>query len=130
MMPAAMKLMDVKGTSKVVEIPVHLRYDFSNKKDHCYFSSAGFSSYILTKESNQYHTFLNGAEYMLYGTYKNNRGYFAASFDLAIGYEKNFGKKSNIRFQPYVQLPIKGIGVGNLHVMSAGVHIAITRSSR
>ena len=130
MMPAAMKVMDVKGTSKVVEIPVHLRYDFSNKKDHHYFSLAGFSSYILTKESNQYHTSLNGAEYMMYGTYKNNRGYFAASLDLAIGYEKNIGKTSNIRFQPYIQLPVKGIGVGNLHVMSTGVHIAITRSSQ
>ena len=130
MMPAAMKVMDVKGTSKVVEIPVHLRYDFSNKKDHHYFSLAGFSSYILTKESNQYHTSLNGAEYMIYGTYKNNRGYFAASLDLAIGYEKNIGKTSNIRFQPYIQLPVKGIGVGNLHVMSTGVHIAITRSSQ
>lgn len=129
-MPAAMKVMEVKGASKVVEIPVHLRYDVFNKKDHRFFSSAGFSSYILTKESNQYHTSLNGTEGIMYGTYKTNRSYFAASFDLAIGYEKNFGKKSNIRFQPYVQLPVKGIGVGNLKVMSTGVHIAITRSSQ
>ena len=128
-MPAATKVMEVKGTSKVLEIPVHLRYDFFNKKDHRYFSSAGFSSYILTKESNQYRTSLNGIESMMYGTYKKNRSYFAASLDLAVGYEKNFGKKNNIRFQPYIQLPVKGIGVGNLHVMSTGVHIAITRSS-
>jgi hypothetical protein len=129
-MPAAMKVMDVKGTSTVLEIPVHLRYDVFNKKDHRFFSLAGFSSYILTNESNQYHTSLNGTEGIMYGTYKTNRSYFAASFDLAIGYEKNFGKKSNIRFQPYVQLPVKGIGVGNLKVMSTGVHIAITRSSQ
>ncbi|MBA2746084.1 MAG: PorT family protein [Flavisolibacter sp.] len=130
MMPAAMKVMDVKGTSKVVEIPVYLRYNVLNKKEHRFFSSAGFSSYILTKESNQYFTSLNGTEGIMYGTYKTNRSYFAASFDLAIGYEKNFGKKSSIRFQPYVQLPVKGIGVGNLKVMSTGVHIAITRSSQ
>ncbi len=130
MMPAAMKVIEVNGASKVVEIPVHLLYDFSSKLDHRYFFSAGFSSYILTTESNRYHTSLNGAEYMMYGTYKNNRSYFAASLDLAIGYEKNIGKKSNIRFQPYVQLPVKGIGVGNLKVTSAGVHIAITRSAQ
>ena len=129
-MPAATKVMEVRGTSKVLEIPVHLRYDFFNKKDHRYFSSAGFSSYILTKESNQYRTSLNGIESMMYGTYKKNRSYFAASLDLAVGYEKNFGKKNNIRFQPYIQLPVKGIGVGNLHVMSTGVHIAITRSAQ
>ena len=130
MMPAGMKVMEVKGASMVVEIPVHLRYDVFNKKGHRFFSSAGFSSYILTKESNQYHTSLNGTEGIMYGTYKTNRSYFAASLDLAVGYEKNFGKKSNIRFQPYIQLPLKGIGVGNLKVMSTGVHIAITQSSQ
>jgi len=130
MMPAAMKVMDVKGTSKVVQIPLHLRYDVFNKKDHRFFSSVGFSSCILTKESNQYHTSLNGTEAMMYATYKKNRGYFATSLDLAVGYEKNFGKKSNIRIQPYLQLPVKGIGVGNLKVMSTGIHIAITRSAQ
>ncbi|MEO7293013.1 MAG: porin family protein, partial [Ginsengibacter sp.] len=130
MMPAGMKVIEVKGASNVVEIPVHLRYDIVNKKKSRFFSSAGFSSYILTKESNKYYTSLNGTDYIMYGTYKNNPSYFAASLDLAVGYEKNFGKKSNIRFQPYVQLPIKGIGVGNLKVTSAGVHIAITRSAQ
>ncbi len=130
MMPSAMKVIDVKGASMVVEIPVHLRYDVLAKKDHRFFSSAGFSSYILTKESNRYHTSLNGTEGMMYATYKKNRGYFAASLDLAIGYEKNIGKKSSIRIQPYVQVPIKGIGVGSLKVMSPGVHIAITRSAQ
>jgi len=127
MMPAAMKVMDVKGASILVEIPLHVRYDVLAKKDHRFFSSAGISSYILTKESNQYHTSLNGTEAMMYATYKKNRGYFAASLDLAIGYEKNIGKKSSIRIQPYIQVPIKGIGVGSLKVMSPGVHIAYRR---
>ena len=129
-MPAAMKVMDVKGASKLVEIPLHLHYNVVNKKGNRFFSAAGISSSILAEESNQYHTSLNGAEGMMYATYKKNRGYFAASFDLAIGYEKNIGKNNNIRIQPYVQLPVKGIGVGDLKVMSTGIHIAITRSSQ
>ncbi len=128
MMPAAMKVMEVKGASKFVEIPVHLRYDVFRKKSHRFFSSAGFSSSVLTEESNQYHTSLNGTEGMMYATYRKKRSYFAASFDLAIGYEKNIGTKANIRIQPYIQLPVKGIGVGNLKVMSPGLHLVITRS--
>jgi hypothetical protein len=129
MMPAGMKVVEVKGSSEVVEIPVHLRYDLFSKKNHRFFSSAGFSYYIVTKESNEYHTSLNGTDYMMYGTYKNNKGLFAASLDLAIGYEKNIGKKNNIRFGPYIQLPLKGIGVGNVQVMSSGLHLAFTRSA-
>ncbi len=129
MMPAAMKVMKLRGTSKVLEIPLHLRLDIFNNRNHRFFSSVGFSSFLLTRESNEYQTSLNGTEELILAHYKTNRNYLGASIDLAVGYEKNIGKKNNIRFQPYLQLPVKGIGVGNLKVMSTGLHIAITRSA-
>ena len=126
-MPSAMKIMAVDGYSKMIEIPVLLRYDFIQNSRRSFFSSAGFSSYILTSEDNQYHTSMNGTEEMMYGTYKNNKRYFAASIDLGIGYAQNFGNKNNIRFQPYLQIPLKGVGVGDLQIMGAGLFIAFTR---
>jgi hypothetical protein len=126
-MPSAMTVMEVDGSTGVIEIPVHFRYDVFKNLGRRFFSSTGFSSYIVTKESNQYHAAMNGAEEMVYGTYKNNRRYFAASADLSIGYEQNLGKKNKIRLQLYVKLPLKGIGVGDLQVMSRGLQAGITR---
>ena len=126
-MPSAMTVMEVDGSTSVIEMPVHFRYDVFRNFKHSFFSSTGFSSYIITKESNQYHASLNGAEEMVYGTYKNAKRYFAASLDLAVGYEHNLGKKNKIRLQPYIKLPLKGIGVGDLQVMSIGLHTGITR---
>jgi hypothetical protein len=128
-MPPPMKLMDVRGTSQVIQIPVHFRYDIFQSKNHHFFSSAGLSSFVLTKESNEYHISKNGTEAMMYGTYKINKSYLAASIDLSVGYERNFGNNNNIRLQPYIQLPVKGIGVGDIQVLSTGFHIAITRST-
>ena len=128
-MPAAMKIMAVDGYSKMIEIPIVLRYDFITNSKHSFFSSAGFSSYILTNENNQYHTTMNGTEQMMYGTYKNNKQYFAASVELGIGYAQNFGNKNNIRFQPYLQIPLKGVGVGALQITGAGLRVAITRQA-
>ena len=68
---------------------------------------------------------MNGAEQMMYGHYDNNRHYFAAAADIGIGYEQALGTKNNIRLQPYIQLPLKGIGVGQLQLMGAGVRVAI-----
>ena len=126
-MPSAMKIMAVDGYSKMIEIPVLLRYDFVQNSKRSFFSSAGFSSYILANENNQYHTSMNGTEQMMYGTYKNNKRYFAASLDLGIGYSQKFGNKNNIRFQPYLQIPLKGVGVGDLQIMGAGLRVALTR---
>jgi hypothetical protein len=126
-MPSAMKIMAVDGYSKMIEIPVLFRYGFVQNSKRSFFSSAGFSSYILANENNQYHTSVNGTEQMMYGTYKNNKRYFAASLDLGIGYAQNFGNKNNIRFQPYLQIPLKGVGVGDLQIMGAGLRIALTR---
>lgn len=126
-MPPSMKVKEVDGSTRVIEMPVSLRYDILKNKKQNFFSSAGFSSYLVDKESNRYHTSLNGIEEMAYATYKNNRSYFASSINLSIGYEQNIGKKNTIRFQPYIQLPVKGIGVGDLQVMSTGLYIGIIR---
>lgn len=126
-MPSSTKIMEVDGSSKVIEIPLHIRYAVLQNSRRNIFSSAGFSSYILTREYNQYHTSANGSMQMMYGTYKNNRSYFASSLDLSIGYEQNLSKNKSIRLQPYIQIPVKGIGMGDLPVMSTGLRIALVK---
>lgn len=129
MMPAGMQVMRVQGSSRVFEIPIHLHYDLINKNNRRVFSSTGFSSYIMTEESNKYFTSMNGIEEKLQGFYKPDRRYFIAAIDLGVGYEQSLGRKNVIRFQPYIQVPIKGIGIGNLPVTSTGLHIGISRSA-
>ena len=129
-MPQGMEMTEVHGSSNILGIPLHLRYDIFRRPGSRFFSSAGFSSYIMTGENNQYHTMLNGTEGKMNGSYKQNRGYFAASADLSAGYEINFGKKAFIRIEPYIQLPLKGIGVGHLPVKSTGIRLGITRSAQ
>lgn len=126
-MPAAMEMIEVHGSSRILELPLHLRYDLSIKDNHRLFSSAGFSSFIMTEENNQYHTLLNGTEGKMYSSYKKDRRYFAAAVEFGLGYEKDLGKKGHIRFEPYLQLPVRGIGVGHLPVRSAGLRIGLTR---
>ena len=129
-MPSGMHVMEIDGNTRVIEIPLHLRYTMFQNTKRSFFSLAGISSYIVDNEYNQYHTSMNGTEKMMYVTYKNNSGYFASSINLGIGYEQSLGKKRTIRFQPYVQLPLQGIGVGDLHVVSTGFYIGITRTAR
>ena len=129
-MPTDMKIMDVKSSTDFLQIPIHVRYDLKNRNDHRFFAAAGFSSYILFKESNSYHTMHNGNEAMMYSTYKNRDSYFAGSFDVSIGYEKDIGNTATLRIEPYLQLPLKGVGVGELQLKTAGARLVLTRSSK
>ena len=128
-MPSGMEMIEVHGSSRIIEIPLHLRYDFSDKANHRFYASTGFSSYIMTKEDNQYHTMLNGTDGKMTGSYSQDRRYFAASFDMSMGYEKDLGVKSHIRVEPFLQLPIRGIGIGQLPVRTAGLRLSLTGSA-
>jgi hypothetical protein len=125
-MPGA-EMMEVKGSSKVIRIPLHIRTDIIFQPTYRLFSSFGVSSYILTEENNQYEIMMNGSEEKMFGSYSRNKNYFAATADVSFGYERQLGN-NQIKFQPYLQIPVKGIGVGKLPIKSAGIRVGLTRS--
>ncbi len=129
-MPANMVLMDLRGRSNVMEIPIKLRYDFINKPSNKFFTTAGLSSYLLTKENNNYHAMVNGTENYMEKSYKENSVYGAASVNIGAGFEHRIVNQMLIRLEPYLQIPVKGIGVGSMPVTSAGIHIGIITNKR
>ncbi len=126
-MPGNMKVMSLQGTSTLLEIPVGVKYNFS-KKSNGFYGKAGVSTYLMTKESNQYKAMVSGQPQDINSTYKDNHMYGAAQLNLGVGYQHGLGKKFNIRVEPTIQIPLKGIGVGSLPVMSTGLQLVLTRN--
>ena len=122
-MPAGMQVLSLNGSSAVFEIPVKLKYNILLKNNANFFSTAGLTSYIMTKEKNNYLALINGSKQNITSTYKQANRYFAAAIDLSVGYEFNIQKNKNLRIEPYLQIPLKGIGVGIMPVTSTGLHI-------
>ena len=125
-MPSGMKLESVRGRSTILEIPLKAKFDVVEKKSYGLFAAAGLSSYILTKESNNYLALINGNHENLNGSYSGTNKYFTSALQISTGYEYKTRKKARIRIEPYVQIPLKGIGVGALPVLSTGVNLGIT----
>ena len=124
-MPNGMQLISIKGSCNILEIPLNAKYNFSKNNRQTFFASLGVSSYLLTKESNQYLATINGNQQNIRGLYKNNNSYLPGVVNVGFGYEKMIGKSLQIRFEPYVQIPIKGFGIGSLPIMTSGIHIGI-----
>lgn len=126
-MPANMSVNSLRSTSTVIEIPVAVKYNFSKKKNTLY-AKAGVSSYIMTKEANKYQAVVSGQQQQINSTYKDNHSYFASDIRISAGYQHTVGKKLNIRVEPFIQIPLKGIGVGNMPVTSTGLQLVLTRN--
>jgi hypothetical protein len=123
-----MKLESLEGKSRLVEIPLKLKYNIVRKRSWNVFSTAGLSSYVLNNERNNYLLLVNGTRQNMVSNYENASRYFAAAVDVSIGYELKASPRLRLRLQPYLQLPLKGIGVGSIPVKSMGLHAGIIRS--
>ncbi len=125
-MPTGMIIDNLKSKSSVIEIPLKVKYDFSAKKNSGLFVAGGVSSYIMMKERNMYSVIYNGTQQKMEGVYEKKDYGIPAVANLSFGYEHNVSRNINIRIEPYLKIPLQGMGVGSLPVTSAGLHVGIT----
>lgn len=126
-MPANMFVNSVQSTSTIIEMPVSVKYNFS-KKENTIYGKAGISTYIITKESNKYQAVVSGQQQEINSTYENNESYFASDLRISAGYQKRLAQKLNVRVEPFIQIPLRGIGVGNMPVTTMGMQLILTRN--
>jgi len=126
-MPSNMTVNSLDGSCSLVEIPLTVKYNFGKNKNG-FYTTAGVSTYIMTKEKNNYQATVSGQDQQIKSTYSNTKAYLATDLNFSAGYQQSIGKKLNIRVEPYIQIPLKGIGVGTMPVMSTGVHLVFTRN--
>jgi len=122
-------LKTVDGVCNMWEIPLNVRYNFSSSNNKMkWFATGGLSTYLMSKEK---YTFTG--EYWgnpnWHGTYNYNKPYkyWFSILNLSVGYEQRLGKIGNLRLEPFLRVPLAGIGTGDLSIMSAGLNIGITR---
>lgn len=125
-MPSGMIIKDLVSRSSIIEIPVKIKYNLLNSRKSAFFISGGFSTYIMTTEKNNYNVTLNGNEEKITGTYEKNDCRLPAVANISAGYEYKIAKHINIRVEPFLKIPLQGMGVGSLPVTSTGVQFGIT----
>lgn len=122
-------LTDVDGICYMWEIPLNVRYNFNPGAKTSWFATAGFSTYLMTHEKYAYGLEWPGSTSTYDSTWNFHKPsqYPFSIINLSAGFEQRLGKIGNLRIEPYVRLPLTGLGKGKLPIMSAGVNIGITR---
>ena len=118
-------ILSIEGDCNMYEIPLALRYDFVSKNSDSYFIKGGVSSYLMKKESYDYTAEFSGNTYPGKRTYANAGNNIFSIIELSAGYERAISHSTMIRIEPYVKIPLAGVGIGSMPISSAGIYLGI-----
>jgi len=127
-LPAYTSILTVNGSCNMFEIPISLRYDFPSGANHGFFIKGGFSSYLMKQEKYTANVDSSGFQWSYPFATDHPKNYFFSIVQLSGGYEFAIDRKTKISFEPYVKIPLQGIGVGSMPISSAGIYIGISYS--
>lgn len=121
-------LQKVEADCKVQEIPLLLSYNFGKKKQHQWSATAGVSTLLMKEETYDYFYKYNAWGPTInrsYSIYNQNKHPFSV-LTLAAGYQHQVGKKISLLLEPYIKLPLSGVGQGKIKLNSIGTQFTIT----
>jgi hypothetical protein len=115
-------LENVDANCKVYEIPLKLDYNFGKTKNHSWFVSGGISSYLMKKENYEYYFKTpTGQIYDKDWSISNKNKHFFSVLAISGGYQYSLNKQFSIIAEPYVNMPLTGIGAGKVKLNSGGI---------
>ncbi len=121
-------LLDMNGNCTMLEIPLNLQYSFALSRRGHFFLGSGLSTYIMKRESYAYTATQYGALWSSTVTYSNSGNYFMAILNVSAGYTLQWNKHLSFRVEPYVKVPVHGVGIGNLEISSYGAYFGLIYS--
>ena len=127
-LPPNTEMIALTGNCRMLELPVTLRYSFNDGKKKTFFTSAGFSSYLMQSEDYQYRYLYRSSGNVATHrkVYKDQSRNWFSVVQLSGGVFAPLGKIGHLRIEPYYALPVGGIGYGNLPLSSLGLRLGIT----
>jgi len=119
-------LYKINANCKVYEIPLAVSYNFGKAGNHQWFASAGLSSYLMKKESYDYLYKSSGNTWSKSWSISNKNQHYFSVLDLSAGYNYLFSKRASLLAEPYLKMPLSGVGAGKVKLNSAGILFTYT----
>lgn len=119
-------LKDIDATCKMLDIPLNIRYDISQKPNSRWFIGGGFTSYIMLKEEYRYN-YENPADPNIKRTsWEGKTGAYPFSvLNLSAGYELQLFRRLTFQAEPFYKAPLGKVGYGKVRLATAGVFFSV-----
>lgn len=115
----------IEAECNVLDIPLNLRYYVVNSGKSRIYLSSGLSSYLMLKEDYEYkYEQYNADRYRSHSVRNENQHYFKVS-NFSLGYERVLGKRWALQAEPFVKIPLAGVGEGKVKLSTAGMFVTL-----
>ncbi|WP_337044658.1 hypothetical protein [Emticicia sp. 17c] len=122
--PPAVK--DIDATCKMLDIPVNIRYDISQKANSRWFVSSGFTSYVMLKETYRYnYTNPNDPNIKRTGWEGKTGTYPFSVLNFSVGYEHQLFRRLSFQIEPFYKQPLGKVGYGKVRLATTGVFFSV-----
>lgn len=124
----------VSGSNSVFEIPLELNYFFKGTNRNSFYISGGLTTYIMDKE--WYDFDYNNPDHLndpSIPKFQNNIGsdksiHYLGVTSFSFGYQKQLNKRTALQIAPFIEVPLTGIGMGQVDLISTGVQVKLSFS--
>ena len=119
-------LKSIEANCKVYEVPVIVSYNFSENSKSLWFGGVGLASYFMKKEVYDYNSKSPSGQssYITYSVNDKNKHYFSI-VRLSAGYEKKLSDQISFITEPYLAVPLAGVGYGKVKLYSSGILLTL-----
>jgi hypothetical protein len=115
-------LKEIAATCNMLDIPMSLSYNFYEKSNHKIFSSLGITNYKMLKEKYEYSYENNYDPNLKWKKWEGNTGFFGAGIiNFSLGFERRLTRQLSLQIEPFVKIPIKKVGFGDVKLLSSGL---------
>lgn len=127
--PPNTRITSVDGDCSMLEVPVSVRYNFPTSRKLKWFATAGLSNLFMKKEAYDYvYLYAASGRSVVYSKeYRLSSDHWLSTAQFSGGVEYPIKNIAHLRIEPYVQLPLKGVGFGQVALTTAGLRIGITK---
>jgi len=113
-----------QATCKILEVPVSLGYYPKGYSQNGFYAKIGLSSYFMLKEYYHYNYAVYDPTLLTGWSGKNNYRHWFGIGLVSVGYNKILSRKTSLQIAPYLQIPLTGVGHGEIRLWSAGLNLA------
>jgi hypothetical protein len=116
---------EVNGSCRITEIPIDLRYDVLSRPAYMVFASLGLNSLFMRDERYSYDWMQNGQTFTKEAHVVDGSHHVLSVLNFSAGVERKLGARWSGQVEPFLQLPLGGVGAGQVRLSSLGAAFSI-----
>ncbi|MCS6833890.1 MAG: hypothetical protein NZ521_09975, partial [Flammeovirgaceae bacterium] len=125
--------LSLRGDFHLIDIPLTLQYNFKSvHPEYQFFVSSSLSNYLFVQEDvrkaslpSDIRNAGNEVVYPTKGLKFGERMDWASSITLSVGLEKRLSKYTSVSAEPYVLIPLKGVGSESMKLHATGLMLKL-----